>query len=559
MRTPRPLSTGVNVDISLVEPSTVNGSRNGASINHPQPRREVAVPPNSTAVDVFATISTLTGQLHILQQQRTAELAANSGRALSTAAATAGDCAICLEVLTSPESVITQCGHVYHFDCLMRCPGFRYSSIPCPACRRQICKPELVTIRNGLPQKDSLPDSNMTSIGEPSKLVPLRTIDVDGTSHSVNENRAIVQNSVSRTNAAENNQLVMNLLSDSDNDDEPLVSTTRRRSSLGSDVIEVPCTVQDTFSNRTCSRVRSQHRDRHNTLAIDDKLRRLIGLLTDSLRAGVESYEKAKRDLQTELFKKSRAFEQEYELLLGKLETRSVLIDSREKKISALELQVRKKLEEVDSLERQHSEAIAENNEEKGRLSSRSKLIDQEKIQIDAVRAKLTDREHELRVKESRVSKMMKLYNERLSALDIKADDDVNSSDPKVSTKAIGKRPKRKARNTSNSADEEDSEDSVDDCIVDAVDRAVRAGKLRDSKRIASRPPDDGPTIDPTLALGEQLYSPAPTSRPVPSRSLRAKKTGIGRKNAGLSSFLNSRPVVQRPSGAIGKPTTARR
>lgn len=558
--TTRPLRLGQTVVSTVVRtriPSNRrNRSRNQISADALPPRQNAVEPPNSSVTDVFATISTLSGQLYILQQQRTAELAAKSRHISANTGATTDNCVICLDVLTSPESVVTQCGHVYHSDCLMKCPGFRHSSIPCPTCRRQICKPELITIRNGLPQKDPNFNSRVIAVDEsPKPLVPC--VHVEEGPNIVNEVPDATRNTRTKSNVTESYQEIMNLMSDSD-DDTPLVSTTRERSSIGSDVVEVPCIAQDKSSDQTHPIARHCHCcDQGKTPTLDDELRRLFSLLRDKLYSGVEAYEKAKRDLESEFYEKFNLCEQKYMHRQNKLTIEAAHLDSREAKISADEIRIRKELEEAESLVMQHREAIAEINEEKRQLASCSKLVEQEKLQIDAIRAGLTDKEHELRVKESRVEKMMQLYNERLSALDVEAGDDVKNIAPEeVLPKTLPRSLKRKALNKPNdSLGEDGHEDSQAKCIADTTKRAARASKLRSFKRIASSSITTS-AIDPTLVLGEELFDPPFTSRPVPSRLPRAKGTRPGIKKAPqapLSSFMASRPGVQRPSGAVGK------
>lgn len=563
--TTRPLhlgSTVANLDVRTSFPSRPrNRSRNQISANALPSHKNVVEPPNSSVADVFAIISTLSGQLYILQQQRTAELAAKS-RHVSVKTdvntdATTDNCVICLDVLTSPESVVTQCGHVFHSECLMKCPGFRHSSIPCPTCRRQICKPELIIIRNGLPQKDHVFNSRVIAIDEsPKPSVPC-VVNVGEGPNIANEGPDATRNTTTESNVPESHQGIMNIMSDSD-DDMPLVSTVRERSSIGSDVVEVPCIAQNASFDQTNSIAHHSHRcDQNKILTLDDELRTLLTLLRDKLHSGVEAYEKAKRDLESEFQEKFDLCEQKYMHHCKTLKAEAAHLDSRKAKISVDETRIRKELEEAESLVMQHREAIAEINEEKRQLTSRSKLVEQEKLQIDVVRAGLTDKEHELRLKESRVSKMVQLYNEKLSALDVKAGDDVKKiASEEVQHRTLPRSLKRKAPSNSNcSLGEDGCEDSQVESITYTVEKVARASKLRNSKSMAG-PGVTTSAINPTLILGEELYSPPSTNRPAPSRLPRAKGTRPGMKKAPqapLSSFMAPRPGVQRPSGAVGK------
>lgn len=485
-------------------------------------------PPNAKIANVFSTVSALSQQLQILQQRRTAELAAKSGNLPVCSASAAGDCAICLETLTSPESVITQCGHVFHRDCITKCPRLPTTAVPCPVCRRHIYEGELVTVRNGLPQKELVFSPQSSPIDDFPHL-PVSSSANDWTSSVPSPSSLSFDNTESenvngedRQETAESQDLT-DLISGGV-EDVPDLTTQSKCSNISSRFVKVPCfTANKTSAERVSDAPRIAS-------AFDDDLASLLAVVRGALHRAIRGYEKARSDLKLDFVKKSDFLHKQYLEHRNRNDAESASLNSREQKVKLDEMRIRKKLEEAEALLREHNENIAKVNEEKEQLASRSRLIDEENAKLECARASLTDKEWELRDKETRLKKMIQKYK-KLSSLPEKGGDS-STNTPSLPT--------------------------------DPSSEASGKTTFRDANRGANRDANSsdgaGAKIDPTLIMGEQLYEPARTSRPLSSRLPRAKGAGNFKKNSAcLSSFSVSRPGVQRPSSAIGKLRLTRR
>lgn len=498
----------------------------------------VPKPPNQDAIDVFRTLSTLEGQLHMLNQRRVAERLANSAQSSDAQASTPADCAICLDILTSPESVITQCGHVFHEACLRKCPGFHQRPISCPACRRPVHKAELVTVRNGLPQKVAPPVSGIFVADDPCQLTPDRSESIFSTSREQNNSSVVREN-------------VMDLVSD---DDEPLAFVaTRRHLSIGSDVVEVPVSTSSSGfrsgkGGSSCPSCSGQSPDSE----IESELKHLLKMLKTNFRAGIAAYEKASVNLQEEYLQKATTYKRKYELRKRELDERSQTLDTREVHVSANEMRIRKKFEEVEALKEKHNEGIADINEEKGRLAYQAKNLKREKEEIEMIRGRLSETEHQLRTKELRVGTLMKAYKQKQEkqnsavAREGMFENPSRLTEPKSSLEF--QKNKRSSNSTPNSIDEVDDID--DGCIVEAVNQTLRSNKLRLSETSSTVLSP----LNPIEAFGGKLFVPKVTN--IPTQPIAFRKTDRFKttsKAPSLSSFHSRQVAKMKPLNSIGK------
>lgn len=500
---------------------------------------------NADTKNCLAILSNLTGQIHILQQRRVAERAAQARPPGETnTVSSAEECCICSDVLTAPESTVTKCGHVYHLHCLLRCPGMtrNSSSIPCPMCRKPVHRAELVTLRNGLP---ALRDGQ--AVPQPRPNIAAMALDRQESGNSLE---------------------VINLVG---------VEAEDAIAEKG----QKPQPVGNTQRNE-------QEADDTSAEDVDKALIKTLGLIDGVLMKALTEFQQKMQEVQ-------KAFIRECKALKEKDERRAAMAETLRKQHLELESNLKKEMTRINRLK----DVTKQKEEETERLMNalfekatildlREQEIEQRSQDFKMKELKQTEDLLSLRHREKRVQVLLN-HQKRARSRDRQetpAEPSVSlrettcrtPDDPEIPLQPNGLKCDFSLPTSPRMQGNELAESDDEGCIVEQAARefALETAELKKSAEKDEESDRNRSSLDADTKVlvaqclkrnrvnarggpgPSQLFPVPVNSRAGASRVIgRAKGTGaplVGKKGLrSLSSFVNRRATIQKPTGAIGK------